>query len=96
MLVDFDELNALATTFDDYPTPEDILRKTELGTDDVPLFHSAAKPFRMLKRTLEIAANGYTYSIPDHPIELPVKKENVPKPLQVEVAVVDKDQVHTQ
>lgn len=80
MLVDFDELNALAATFDDYPTPEDILKKTDIAgeNESAPKVAAAAiKPFRMLKRTPETSDdNGYTYSKPDNPIQLPSESAN--------------------
>lgn len=84
--MDFDELNALATTFDEYPSPEDILHPLQPVTGDSPdfgddvaahdgLISPAATAFRKLVHVPEASSNGYVYSIPDNPIQLPVKHD---------------------
>lgn len=81
--MDFDELNALASNFDEYPSPEDILHPLQ-QSDDTPLLivdgdiaaHDGqispeATAFRKLVHVPEASSNGYVYSIPDNPIQLP-------------------------
>lgn len=77
-VVDFDELNALASTFEDYPSPEDILHldkgdnQQRISSNSDSLISPAASSFKKLMHHPEASSNGYVYSIPDNPIQLPV------------------------